>query len=217
MNLSISGSLFSSLSNAFVFPDPEPPVINILNGWSGISGQFGLCSIIFFFNTIKVKHCFIILLHLISSFLHTRSLLASCTYVSIESIDWIILSSFELKASLLISSVRTLYLSVLNLCYVINITLLFFTNSLRLSISVLFFSKWFILFLVWAASKQFLKCWNLSFLFMTHFFVFFFVFYLHHCCLLDSYMLLLLIQKIIWWSFHLIHLSLVELPFQFLL
>ena len=69
-----------------------------------------------------------------------------------------------------------MYLSVLNLCYVIDITLLFFTNSLRLSISVLFFSKWFILFLVWAASKQFLKCWNLRFLFMTHFFVFFFCF-----------------------------------------
>ena len=32
----MSGSLFTSLSNAFVFPDPEPPNINILYGWSGI-------------------------------------------------------------------------------------------------------------------------------------------------------------------------------------
>ena len=31
------------LSNAFVFPDPEPPAIIILYGWSGISGQSGLC------------------------------------------------------------------------------------------------------------------------------------------------------------------------------
>ena len=31
-------------SNAFVFPDPEPPIINTLYGWSGIYGQLGLCS-----------------------------------------------------------------------------------------------------------------------------------------------------------------------------
>ena len=29
------------LSNAFVFPDPQLPAINILYGWSGISGQLG--------------------------------------------------------------------------------------------------------------------------------------------------------------------------------
>ena len=28
--LSISGSLFIRLNNEFVFPDPEPPIINIL-------------------------------------------------------------------------------------------------------------------------------------------------------------------------------------------
>ena len=32
------------LSNAFVFPDPEPPTINNLYGWSGISGEVELCS-----------------------------------------------------------------------------------------------------------------------------------------------------------------------------
>ena len=42
--LSISGSWFIRLSNPFVCPDPEPPTINILCGWLGISGQFGLCS-----------------------------------------------------------------------------------------------------------------------------------------------------------------------------
>ena len=36
-------SWFVRSSNVFVFPDPEPPAINILYGWSGISGQFGLC------------------------------------------------------------------------------------------------------------------------------------------------------------------------------
>ena len=41
--LSVSGSWFIRLSSAFVFSDPEPQTINILYGWSGILGQFGLC------------------------------------------------------------------------------------------------------------------------------------------------------------------------------
>ena len=45
--LSISGSLFVRLSNAFVFPNPEPRTINILYGWSGTSGQFRLCCFMF--------------------------------------------------------------------------------------------------------------------------------------------------------------------------
>ena len=36
-----------SLPKVFIirkhFPDPEPPIINNLCGWSGISGHFGLC------------------------------------------------------------------------------------------------------------------------------------------------------------------------------
>ena len=58
---------------------------------------------VFFCNIIKVNHFlyyFIILLHLISSFLLTRSLLVPSAYISIESIDCILLSSFELKAIL---------------------------------------------------------------------------------------------------------------------
>ena len=35
---SISGSWLFRLSNALVFPDPERTTINILYGWSGISG-----------------------------------------------------------------------------------------------------------------------------------------------------------------------------------
>ena len=37
---------FIKLSNVFVFPDPEPPIINILFGWSGIYGHFKLCSLL---------------------------------------------------------------------------------------------------------------------------------------------------------------------------
>ena len=95
-------------------------------------------------------YCFIVLLHLFSSSLQIRSLLFPWAYVSIESIDCIILSSFELKAILIISSVKTLFFSLLNLCCVFRVILIFFMNSfwssLILSTSILFFSKWFILF-----------------------------------------------------------------------
>ena len=88
---------------------------------------------LFFYNVIKVNHILYrsnILLHLISSLLLTKSLLVPCAYASIESIDCIILSSFELKAILLISSVKTLCFSLLNLFCIFNIDLLFFINSL---------------------------------------------------------------------------------------
>ena len=63
---------------------------------------------------------------------------------------------------MLIFSVKTLCLSLLNLYCVFNITLLFFTNSWRQSPWILFFLKFFILFSIWAASKQFLLSWNLK-------------------------------------------------------
>ena len=47
--LSISFCLFIKLSSAFVFPDPEPPIIKFLYGWSGIYGHFSLCSLLFSF------------------------------------------------------------------------------------------------------------------------------------------------------------------------
>ena len=40
--LSMSRSWFIGLSNANVLHDAEPPIINILHGWSGTYGQFGL-------------------------------------------------------------------------------------------------------------------------------------------------------------------------------
>ena len=45
--LAISGWLFIKFNNAFVFLDPEPPIINIFYGWSGIYGQLGLCFLLF--------------------------------------------------------------------------------------------------------------------------------------------------------------------------
>ena len=118
---------------------------------------------VFFCNIIKVKlflYYFITLLELISSLLHTKSLFIPYTYGSIESIDCIILRWFELKAILLISSVKRLCFSLLSLCCVFNIIFWFFMNSfwssLRLSISILFCSKWCILFSVGAVSTQFL-------------------------------------------------------------
>ena len=68
-----------------------------------------------------------------SSFSLTRSFLFLYVYVSIESIDCIPLSSFELKAVLLISLVKTLCLSLLNLCCICNINLLFFYEFFMLS------------------------------------------------------------------------------------
>ena len=55
------------------------------------------------------------LLHLISSLLHTRSLIISYVHVSIKSICCTYLSLFELGAVLLISSVKVLCFSLLNL------------------------------------------------------------------------------------------------------
>ena len=49
-------------------------------------------------------------------------------HVSIKSIDCILLSSSELKAILLITSVQTICFSFLNLCCVFDISL-FFLNS----------------------------------------------------------------------------------------
>ena len=45
--LSISGWLFIKFSNAFVFPDTEPPIIDIVYGYSVIYGQLGLCFLLF--------------------------------------------------------------------------------------------------------------------------------------------------------------------------
>ena len=77
-------------------------------------------------------------MRLIFSFLCIRSLLIPCAYVSIKSIDYILLSSFELKAILLISSVKKIFLSLLNLRCVFNITFLILGDFFK-TISIKFF------------------------------------------------------------------------------
>ena len=69
-------------------------------------------------------------MRLIFSLFHIRSFIVPCAYVSIESIDCSLLSSLKPTAILLISSVKTLWLSVLNLCCVFNVSLFFSTNFL---------------------------------------------------------------------------------------
>ena len=64
-------------------------------------------------------------MRLIFSFLHIKSLLIPCVYVSIESTDCILLLLFKPKAILLTSSVKTLSLSLLNISCIFNINLFF--------------------------------------------------------------------------------------------
>ena len=98
-------------------------------------------------------YSFITLLHLMSSFLLIRSLLVWYAYISIESIDCILSSSFELKAILLISTVKKLWLLLLLLIFVVFLILiqlflriLYDLLYLWSSTSIVFFSRWNILF-----------------------------------------------------------------------
>ena len=55
----------NGLSNAFVFPGPEPPTINIQYEWSGIFGQFGLCSFMSFFVIYSKLNFFVLFYYII--------------------------------------------------------------------------------------------------------------------------------------------------------
>ena len=138
-------------------------------------------------------HCFSILLNLISSFSVTRYLFVWYAYVPIESIKCVLLLSFELKAMLLISLVKTFCLSLLNLCCVFNINLCFFRNYLlpfsKATHFHFIFSWWFISSSSWVPPKQF----SLSYFFVC---LLHFVFYYHN--LLRNYKFLLLIHQILW-------------------
>ena len=58
--LSMSGYFSIKFNNTFVFPVPEPPIVNILYGWLGLSGQFFLCLVFVFVNVIiKVDRLYI--------------------------------------------------------------------------------------------------------------------------------------------------------------
>ena len=88
---------------------------------------------VFFYNVKLILFCIVLLYCRISSLLFKLLDLFSFhmhmfLYVSIESIDCIFLSSFEVKTILLISSLKALCLSLLNLCCAFDTDLLFLMN-----------------------------------------------------------------------------------------
>ena len=137
--------------------------------------------LIFYMDGQKVNHFlnrFIILLHLISSFTLTRSFLLPYSYVSMESIDFILLSWFNSTQLILTNFFRkniVSFNSKLFLCfwYWFIVSYEFFFIFLRLSMLISFLPKNFISLSNWVASKQFLEFSNLTFLFMPDFFVIF--------------------------------------------
>ena len=72
-------------------------------------------------NIIKVSHflhCFVLLLHLVSFFFfYISNLYVPYAYVSIKSMDCILLLSLTLNTIFLISLVNTLFFLLLNFCY----------------------------------------------------------------------------------------------------
>ena len=88
---------FLSLKLSRLCTDDEEFVSNL--DYVSLFFSFGILSYFFYL--------FIIFIHLISSFLHIRYLLIPYTYVSIESIDHILLSSLALDTILLTFSVNT--------------------------------------------------------------------------------------------------------------
>ena len=156
------------------------------------------------------------MLHLFSFSTHTKSLFIPYAYVSFKSIDFILLSYFKLGTILLISSVKTLGLLLLNLCGIFNTNLLFLMNCQSLSISISFLRNGIFFFY-----SQFQLLLNSSYnleiqvIFLWYTFLCLLLFNLHHCWFLNSSVFVLLIQQILSRFFHLIHLSLVQLLFLF--
>ena len=106
---------------------------------------------VFSCNIIKV----IIFCTVVCSFLHISFLLGPHSYVSIELIDCVLLSSWlslVLNATLLTSSVNILFYLLLNLCYDFSISLLFFMNSLWFSCRQFISSLFFLVSLVYIFS-----------------------------------------------------------------
>lgn len=138
--LSISSWRFVRLSNAFLFPDPEPSIINILNGWSGIWGQFALCS--FNFSSVTSSELMIFLLFCyISIFKFFISCLGG--YYKHTILHPFIIISTQRKLKNFFS--KNIIFSLLNLCCDFNINVWPFKNSLLLSFKLsawtLFFSN----------------------------------------------------------------------------
>ena len=152
--------------------------------------------------------------------MHTRSLLVSCAYVSIESTDFILLLSFELKVILLISSVKTLCFSLLNICYFLCwfVVLYEFLKIFLKTIcfNFIFLTNGLFYFQFGILLNSFYNLQILLF-FLWNIFLCLLLFCLHRCCLLGSYMFFLLIRQILAWFVHLNHFLLIQLLFKFFL
>ena len=119
--LSISGWWSIEFNDAFVFPDPEPLVINILYGWSGIHGHFGLCC--FLFSLVKSSKLIVVCLYL-----YTVAAFPVFVYYGYDVIllkVFNLLSSLLFSAILLISSVYTLCPLLFSLCCYFHMISLF--------------------------------------------------------------------------------------------
>ena len=105
----MSGWFSTKFNNVFVFPDPEPPIIDILYGWSGIYGQFLLCLILFSL-TISSKFMIYTLqpILLSISLSHTLKAFVPYKYPAILSNFCSLLLSLLFSAILFTSSVYTL-------------------------------------------------------------------------------------------------------------
>ena len=102
-------------------------------------------------------YCFIILLHFIFSVLLTRCLFVPYAFVSIESIECILLSLLALNAISLTSSVNTLCFMPLNLCCDFNINFLLFMNSLWFSLRLSTLTWYFLVILFYFQVELLLK------------------------------------------------------------
>ena len=105
----MSGWFSIKFIDAFVFPDPEPPIINILYGWSEIHGQFLLCTVLF---SLTISSKFIIYtfqrILLSISLSHTLKAFVPYEYVVTLSSVWNLLLSLLFSAILFNSSLYTL-------------------------------------------------------------------------------------------------------------
>ena len=115
-SLSMSGWFSIKFNNTFVFPVPEPPIINILYGWSGIYGQFLLCLVLFSL-TISSKFIIYTLQRILLSISLSHTLKAFVPYGYVVTLSNVcsLLLSLLFSAILFTSSVYTLWWSLSNL------------------------------------------------------------------------------------------------------
>ena len=87
----LSSYFLITLSDAFACLDWEPPIAYILFGWSGICGQFGLCSLLFYFVTSPDLIIFVLLYYIVTFklFFFTYYIFACFICIFFCWIDWL--------------------------------------------------------------------------------------------------------------------------------